>query len=391
MEYVCQYCGKSFTNSGAYKKHEDACKSNPNREQILSKRKKSNDELLEILSKYSSRNQLYEAGYKWCLIELKKRGVTSLPEYCSLNSKFTKWHYKTDEELKNIIEPIKNRKELLEKGLGNIINELKKRNIDTSKFSKNYHPEYVSMSNDELVNLGKKLFVGKNIRSSLKIDRPLINQLRQRDIIYLVFPSSEPTLFKNRYKIEKLNLLTQYDLLSMSWSVILDLIGEDKLPNEFKCLCKFGENTPERKKMIEDLIDTYSIVVDDKEEDEKDIKDDTVTDTNLEVEVDNITNDEFSNNIEDSKPYEEIKNIGEILNKDLDETVFSTGDKWVHIISKEIGGLWNCVLRDTENSVNTTINEINQKLMNNSLTKFEKYVYEEFIKEYNEVINLEIH
>ena len=39
-------------------------------------------------------------------------------------------------------------------------------------------------------------------------------------------------------------------------------------------------------------------------------------------------------------------------------------------MSKEISRLWNNVLRDNENHNENTINEIHQKLINNSLTKF---------------------
>lgn len=204
----------------------------------------------------------------------------------------------------------------------------------------------------------------------------------------------ESKQFRNNFKI---NLLTQYDLLSMSWSVILDLIGEDKLPKEFSQLCKFGENTPERKKMIKDLIDTYNIEVDN--EDDENNNDNIIDNdanginTDIETKVNDIDDEIYDDidNEDELKPYKEIKDLGELLDKDFDETLFSTGDKWNHIMSKEISRLWNNVLRDNENHNENTINEIHQKLINNSLTKFEKYVYEEFLKEYEEVINLEIH
>jgi DNA-directed RNA polymerase subunit RPC12/RpoP len=350
------------------------------------------ENLLEIVNKYNSKSKLYAAGFGGCLNELIKRNITNLPKYCS-KGRFTEWHYKTDDELIEIIKPIKNRKELLDKGIINILSELKRRNIDASKFSKNYHPEYIDMKDDELIELGKKTFGELNIKQASKKNRPLINQLRDRNIIYKVFPNSKPIIFKNRYKIEKLNILTQYDLLSMSWSVILDLIGENKLPKEFNQLCKFGENTPERKKMIEDLIDTYNIEVDNEEDENNVIDNENDINTDIETKVNDI-NEEIYNNInneDELKPYKEIKDLGEILDKDFDETLFSTGDKWLHVMSKEIGRLWNNVLRDNENHNENTINEIHQKLINNSLTKFEKYVYEEFMKEYNEVINLEVH
>ena len=196
---------------------------------------------------------------------------------------------------------------------------------------------------------------------------------------------------KKLWNKEKLNILTEYDLLSMDWAVILDLIGEDKLPNEFKCLCKFGENTPERKKMIEDLKETYNIETTDKEE----ISEvENNIDDSIETEVNDINSEENICNETDGDieldPLKEIKDIGSLLNKENEE-IFSTGDKWLHIIRKQMNKIWNLVLRDNENHNENTINVIHQKLINNSLTKFEKYVYEEFMKEYDEVINLEVH
>ena len=201
------------------------------------------------------------------------------------------------------------------------------------------------------------------------------------------------TLESGKYnKLNKLNLLSKYDLLSMSWSVIIDLIGVNKLPKEFQVLTKYGENTPKRKKMIQDLIDSYNIEVPENDIDET--NNGSNNDEIIETEVNNIIDEDtniYDNENEELNPFKETKTIGEILGEDFDETLFSTGDKWLHIMSKEIGKLWNKVLRDNENHNENTINEIHQKLINNSLTKFEKYIYEEFMKEYDEVINLEVH
>lgn len=45
MKYICQYCGREFTNNGAMKMHENTCKLNPDREQNLKKRKIRSDNL----------------------------------------------------------------------------------------------------------------------------------------------------------------------------------------------------------------------------------------------------------------------------------------------------------------------------------------------------------
>ena len=197
---------------------------------------------------------------------------------------------------------------------------------------------------------------------------------------------------KENRKQYKLDLLTKYDLESMSWTVILDLIGIYKLPSEFNKLCKYGENTPERKKMIQDLIDSYNIEVSE-DEVEEETNEDIINNENIETEVNNI-NDEDTNIYDDENeelnPFKELKDIGELLG-DVDEQFFSTGDKFIHLFNKSMHQLWNRVLRDNENHNENTINEIHQKLINNSLTKYEKYIYEEFMKEYDEVINMEIH
>jgi len=193
-------------------------------------------------------------------------------------------------------------------------------------------------------------------------------------------------------KNDKLNILTKYDLTKLHWTIILDLIGSDKLPKEFHKLCKYGENTPERKKMVQDLIDTYNIDVEEVDTDETE---DNTIDENIEVEVSTIPEEELLNediyNEDEAKelePLKEIKEIADMIDED-DIEVFSTGDKWTHIISKEMSRLWNSVLRDNENHNTNTIDNIKNKL-NETLTKFEEYVYNMFLKEYEDVVDFEV-
>ena len=425
----------------------------------------TDEQILEILNNFNSKSELRKNGYSTLIKEINCRKIKNLPNWFN-KTNFTEWHYKTNNELLDIIKIYNNRNELKNNGLDNIVKELKKRNILPQRFTKKYHPEYENMTDEELINLAKNEFKNSNIRDSLKINRSLINNLRKRNIIYEVFTyrkteineytvesfikkanilynnkydyslvpedfknwksniriicpihdifSSTPLRhlsnkndgcpycsrqiqYKNQFKNyytnkEKLNLLTEYDLLSMDWAVILDLIGEDKLPNEFQKLSKYGANTPARKEMIEELINTYNINAENNTEQTN--ENDDINDS-IEKEVNEINETKTSsNNFEEDtnqelKTYKELQDYGKSLEND-DEKIFSTGDKWLHIIRKEMNKLWNLILRDNEKNNTKNLNIIKSKL-NENITKFEKYVYEEFLKEYNEVINLEIH
>lgn len=206
-------------------------------------------------------------------------------------------------------------------------------------------------------------------------------------------------------KNDKLTILTEYDLLSMDWAVILDLIGEDKLPKEFNRLCKFGKNTEEREKIIEELKEKYnyeSTEVANNIGDNIDINSNNIEDidndnNSIEVTVDTIDNKDInnfsnSNIIEDKelKPFKDNKDIGTILGKNTKyNEIFSVGDKWEHVITKQKSQLWTLVFSDEEAHNTKTIDNIKSKL-SEELTEFERYLYTEFLKEYNDAINLEI-
>lgn len=469
MKYICQYCGKEFTNPGGWKMHENNCKLNPNREQNLKKRKIRSDNLshdkwldiikekhpdllnhIEILGNFihstqssiqikckhcgeiynESLNNIVRIGSWKCknhcsylirrqkeLNDRKENLIKTIneknPEFLNRFEIIGDW----DGQLRSKIKVKCKKCGLIKKFMYNVIlttstysckgcailNKLEFNKLTLSKkevinWCKQYKPKLLERLEiiEETLNLENNKIKCKCLKCNNIIEIS-IDAFFRKDTKDIFCPNCQKRINKEC----KLNFLTKYDLLSMSWSVILDLIGEDKLPKEFNKLVKFGENTPERKKMIQNLIDSYNIeitendeIVDNKLEDENDI--------NIETIVNNINDEENIyddiNNEDELKPYKEIKTTGDILQSELDKLndeeineIFSTGDKWIHIMSKEIGKLWNNVLRDDENHNENTINEIHQKLKNNSLTKFEKYVYEEFIKEYNEVINLEIH
>lgn len=185
----------------------------------------------------------------------------------------------------------------------------------------------------------------------------------------------------NLYKFEKLSLLTKYDLEKMDWAVIMDLIGEDKLPKEFCCLCKFGPNTEGRKQQIEKLKEFYGVESDELEDTANEIIEQTVS---------NIDNETYSDDSDENelKTYEEIDTLADIL-KVEEKEIYSTGDKYIHIFEKEISKLWGLVLRDNECHSKKNLEFISKKLNDKSITPFAKHIYEEFMKEYEKVISFE--
>lgn len=191
----------------------------------------------------------------------------------------------------------------------------------------------------------------------------------------------------------KLNILTEYDLSSFDSNILIDLIALDKLPKEFYSLVKFGANTKERKDAINKLINSTNV---------NELVNNNI-DNFTKLYNENITIDEFplcppienketydeETKEEEIKTFNEIEFVDQIISKNSDDSIFSTGDKIQHIISKEMSKLWNLVLRDNENGTYSTLNKIKNDLCENSI--FKKKLYELFINEYNVVNNLEIH
>lgn len=452
--YKCQYCGKECNGENSLKLHEMKCHYNPinnkyvnfSTEELInlvisytSCREATNNgfrqvievlkfrnsipnfllsknrplrniptsELLDKILCFDRKSEVCKAGYEKELDELIYRN--ELPEKFKLHNQLTKYSSMGEDDVfeiakKKFIGKSIEEAKLIDEKLCNYI--LKRKHLCWKIFEKD--TRYMSKNKKDVYNVILSNFPGiilpyfdneyKYFKSSIitciyngKTYLKNSKQLYTHDAGF--DGNYQGILTKKLRNKEKLDLLTKHDLLSMSWSVILDLIGENKLPKEFDKLCKFGENTPERKKMVEDLINTYNIEV--PEDEEENLENENNNDENIEEEVDNIENEENiynETNEEDIEldPLKEIKDISSLLNKN-DEEFFSTGDKWIHIIHKQMNKLWNLVLRDDENNSTKTIDTIKLELNNNNITKFERYVYEEFINEYNEVINLEVH
>ena len=163
----------------------------------------SDEQIINLLSQYSSKTNLEKAGYSAVLKEAFKRKLTNLPEYC-YKTNYTKYHYMTNDELISIIKNYKTHKELANSEDKAIIVECKKRNIDLSIYIKQkaYHPEYLTMTDDELIDLAKKEFNDLNIKNAGKLNRSLLNNIRKRNILYSVFDPNTVHHYKENYTLD---------------------------------------------------------------------------------------------------------------------------------------------------------------------------------------------
>ncbi len=274
-----------------------------------------------------------------------------------------------------------------------LINILTKRDLINIVFSDSIYiksKNYKKLSDNKLIKLGKEIFKGYDTPASAAgIDNALLYALKSRNLLNIVFNKFRYKYIspeqKKEYKENILYLIEKYDLISMDWAVIMDLIGENKLPKDFYSICKFGENTEERKKAIEALKEKYNIDVESESESPE------YEDNSIEEEVNNIDNDiyndEYNNEENNLKVYKETECISQGFN---DDEIYSTGDKYKHIYNKQMTKLWNLVLKDNENKSIKNIDIIKSKVNDSSITPFAKHIYEEFLNMYNEVINFKV-
>ena len=334
----------------------------------------SNVEIISELNQYSSKQDLYKDNIGHILGEAKKRGL-EIPEWAA-RTRYTKFHYMTNDELENILNPIKNRKELISKNLGPALSEAKTRklNVDFSKFSKNYHPEYENMSNDEIIKIAKQEFNGHNIRSGLKVNRPLINQLRKRNIIYIVFPDSDRVAIKQN----KLNLLTQYDVENLTTEELLLYILSEELPEDFM---RFEYSLPgslSRKAAIEGYKEKLGI---------EDIEEENDIELNKVSHIDEIKQLQYDeDDIEISILKNHLKSSYEVIQK-----MFDSNQIYQSIIISYINRLFFKICRleesNDQSKFDKTIKEYETHLVNPH-TDFERFIYTYFFNEYNALIEL---
>ena len=177
---------------------------------------------------------------------------------------------------------------------------------------------------------------------------------------------------------DKLSLLETVDLENMSDHQLIELIGQDILPREFKILTKTEGGSKERKNDIKKLKDELSdSTKTDEEKEEKINKEvDELGQTEKTVETIDETNGEST----EIDKY----NLPELTTQELktyDKYFVSYGEKNAYISKESINKIWNCVLSD--NDYIDTLAELHK-----NCGEWLKYIINTFLEEYR-IVNQE--
>ena len=185
-------------------------------------------------------------------------------------------------------------------------------------------------------------------------------------------------IYKNRNIFNKLSLLESVDLENMSDHQLIELIGQDILPREFKILTKSEGGSIERKNDIKKLKDELSdrTKTDEEKEEEINREVDELEQTEKTVEIIDETNGEST----EIDKY----NLPELTTQELktyDKYFVSYGEKNAYISKESINKIWNCVLSD--NDYIDTVAELQK-----NCGEWLKYIINTFLEEYR-IVNQE--
>jgi len=198
----------------------------------------------------------------------------------------------------------------------------------------------------------------------------------------------------NFLKGDKLRLIEEIDLLSMSSFSLMALIGINKLPEEFKSIARFAKNSQDRQNAINKLKELYGSDSDDIQ----DIQDIDINNTEIQSEeysCDTFDNtDDFNQDDNSLNVFNEIESVDKVLAKDSVDDIVNFGDNEEFILKTEVNGLLNSLLKDMEKArLNKSSNLptiIRIKTEFNTATPWKKYVYTEFLRIYNSVNEMEV-
>ena len=189
-------------------------------------------------------------------------------------------------------------------------------------------------------------------------------------------------------KENKLNLLTEYDLDSLSINSLLELIADNVLPAEFKKLIYSEPGTEKRKNTIKELKDFFTDPTLDDDEVE------TILSKEIKEEEDKFEK-EHSNGTDtidtptDETEEKELPSSGSKLKKELDvlngfgDKLFSLGNKGEFLTKVKMQEIWNQVLKEDDDKSTDFIKYLRDS--RKTASDWFKYIIDEFLKEYKEV------
>ena len=171
----------------------------------------------------------------------------------------------------------------------------------------------------------------------------------------------------------KLSLLSDSDVEHLSVHQLIELIGQNLLPADFRVLTKTAGGSSERKDDINKLRESIGSGV---EEDETAEEEQVLQEEQLEFEdAQTIAADDQSDNL--------LNVLPDLVTKELttyDKYFVSSGEKGAYLLKESVNKIWNCVL-SSESYLETV------KEMRESSGPWLTYVLDTFMMEYKSVQN----
>ena len=173
----------------------------------------------------------------------------------------------------------------------------------------------------------------------------------------------------------KLSLLSDSDVEHLSVHQLIELIGQNLLPADFKVLTKSASGSKDRKDDINKLRESIGSGVEESETAEE-VEEQVLQEEQLEFEdAQTIAADDQSENLLNVLPDLVTKEL-----KTYDKYFVSSGEKGAYLLKESVNKIWNCVL-SSESYLETV------KEMRESSGPWLTYVLDTFMMEYKSVQN----
>lgn len=209
----------------------------------------------------------------------------------------------------------------------------------------------------------------------VKASSVIYNQFGCKRCHYTNLSSTSSSFFLS----DKLSILESSDLEIMSEHQLIELIGQDILPREFKVLTRSEGGSKQRRDDIRKLREKLT----DKTKTEEEIGSEIEQEVEELDETEIITNELLTS--ADGQNELDKNNLPQLTTQELkifDKYYKSYGEKNEYISKESINRIWNCVLSD-----DSYLKEL--KTIRKDCGEWLKYIIKAFLTEYKEVINIQ--